>query len=146
MTTLDLYLVESSFIRRLSCICLIAMAEKTAPHNQQQLHVFFFPFMSPGHQIPMLDMARLVATRGVKTTIVTTPCNFSRFQSIIDRDRQSGNVDINVHILKFPSDTAGLPQNCENLALLPLSAMSTSFSLHSETGPTVHIFLPLIFL
>ncbi|KAG5556885.1 hypothetical protein RHGRI_007213 [Rhododendron griersonianum] len=104
------------------------MAEKTAPHNQQQLHVFFFPFMSPGHQIPMLDMARLVATRGVKTTIVTTPCNFSRFQSIIDRDRQSGNVDINVHILKFPSDTAGLPQNCENLDSLPSRLLSNSFS------------------
>ncbi|KAH7855201.1 hypothetical protein Vadar_022297 [Vaccinium darrowii] len=104
------------------------MAEKTASSDQQQLHVFFFPFMSPGHQIPMLDMARLFAKRGIKTTIVTTPCNLSRFQSIIDRDRQCVNVEIDLHILKFPSDTVGLPHNCENLDSLPSRLMSNSFS------------------
>ncbi|KAK3195843.1 hypothetical protein Dsin_027153 [Dipteronia sinensis] len=40
-----------------------------------QLHVFFFPFMAHGHMIPTVDMAKLSGTRGVKTSIITTPAN-----------------------------------------------------------------------
>ncbi|XP_073000191.1 UDP-glucose flavonoid 3-O-glucosyltransferase 7-like [Typha latifolia] len=39
------------------------------------LHVFFLPFLAPGHMIPMLDIAALFADRGVCTTVVTTPTN-----------------------------------------------------------------------
>ncbi|KAA8516566.1 hypothetical protein F0562_016928 [Nyssa sinensis] len=103
----------------------LAMATETDTH---QLHVFFFPFMSPGHQIPMLDMARLIAARRVKVTIITTALNLSRFQTIIDRDKLSGDVDINLHVLDFPFQAAGLPQHCENLDTLPSRLMSSSFS------------------
>lgn len=37
-----------------------------------QLHMFLFPFMERGHMIPMVDIAKLLAARGVKVTIVMT--------------------------------------------------------------------------
>lgn len=93
------------------------------------LHVFFFPFMSPGHLIPMVDMARLFASHGVKSTIITTPLNLSRFRSIIDRHNCSSNyVPIDLHVLDLPFSAAGLPENCENLDSLPSRLMSYNFS------------------
>ncbi|KAL6987378.1 hypothetical protein U1Q18_013127 [Sarracenia purpurea var. burkii] len=92
-----------------------------------QLHIFFIPFMAPGHQVPMLDMARLVASRGVKVSMVTTAGNLSRFQSVIDNDRVSGGLDINLHALNLPYEAAGLPPNCENFDSLPTRFMSGNF-------------------
>ncbi|KAF3441853.1 hypothetical protein FNV43_RR15768 [Rhamnella rubrinervis] len=40
-----------------------------------ELHIFFFPFMSPGHLIPIVDIARLIASHGIKVSIATTPHN-----------------------------------------------------------------------
>ncbi|KAF3441848.1 hypothetical protein FNV43_RR15763 [Rhamnella rubrinervis] len=40
-----------------------------------ELHIFFFPFMPPGHLIPIVDIARLIASHGIKVSIATTPHN-----------------------------------------------------------------------
>ncbi|XP_052173372.1 scopoletin glucosyltransferase-like [Diospyros lotus] len=92
---------------------------------RRQLHVFLFPFMSPGHQIPMLDIATLIASRGVQTSIVTTPLNLSRLRSALHR---LAHLPITVHPLHFPSAAAGLPEHCESLDSLPSTLMSHSFS------------------
>ncbi|XP_010260609.1 PREDICTED: scopoletin glucosyltransferase-like [Nelumbo nucifera] len=86
--------------------------------DDKQLHVFFFPFMAPGRLLPMVDMARLFAARGVKATIITTALNLSRFQAIIDRDIQSG-LQIQVHTVELPFSDAGIPEGCENVDTLP---------------------------
>ncbi|XP_042490675.1 scopoletin glucosyltransferase-like [Macadamia integrifolia] len=84
------------------------------PH---QLHAFFFPLMAQGHLLPIIDMARLFASRGIKVTIITTPLNAPLFSNTIERDNQLG-LDISVQLIPFPSEEVGLPQGCENLSSL----------------------------
>ncbi|XP_065871330.1 scopoletin glucosyltransferase-like [Euphorbia lathyris] len=79
-----------------------------------QLHIFFFPFMAHGHTIPTVDMAKLFASRGAKTTIITTPLNAPSISKSIQTSRNLG-FQIDIRILKFPSAEAGLPEGCENL-------------------------------
>ncbi|PIA52865.1 hypothetical protein AQUCO_01000617v1 [Aquilegia coerulea] len=80
----------------------------------RQLHVFFFPFMAPGHIIPTIDIARLFSARGTKSTIITTPLNALHFADNISRDKQSG-LDIDVQVIPFPAKEAGLPEGCESI-------------------------------
>ncbi|KAL2460270.1 UDP-glycosyltransferase 73B4 [Abeliophyllum distichum] len=69
------------------------------------VNIFFFPFVGGGHLIPMIDLARLFASHGVKATIITIPNEATVFQKSIDRDQQSG-LDINFHVLQLPPDTS----------------------------------------
>ncbi|EEF52366.1 UDP-glucosyltransferase, putative [Ricinus communis] len=89
----------------------------------EQIHVMFLPYLAPGHMMPMIDIARLFASNGIKVTIITTTKNAIRFKSSIDRDIQAGR-NISLEILRFPSAEAGLPEGCENLASTPTPEMS----------------------
>lgn len=66
-----------------------------------KLHIFFFPFMAPGHMIPMIEMAKLFASRGVKSTLITTPYNEPTFLRSIERIRELG-FDIGTVTVKLP--------------------------------------------
>ncbi|KAG6677860.1 hypothetical protein I3842_14G048400 [Carya illinoinensis] len=83
--------------------------------TSRQLHVFLFPFMAPGHMIPMLDMAKLFTTRGVKATIITTPLNVPIVAKAIERTKTRGNgvVKIDIQTIEFPAVEAGRPEGCE---------------------------------
>ncbi|KAH7657244.1 UDP-glucuronosyl/UDP-glucosyltransferase protein [Dioscorea alata] len=81
-------------------------------------HVVLVPLFAQGHIIPMLDMARLLANRGVHVTFITTPVNASRIKPIIARVHES-NLPIHFMELPFPCAEAGLPLGCENFDLLP---------------------------
>ncbi|XP_002518722.4 uncharacterized protein LOC8288161 [Ricinus communis] len=84
--------------------------------GQDQLHIFFFPFMAHGHIIPTIDMAKLFASRGVKSTVITTPLNAKTISKTIQRTKNSG-FDIDIRILEFPAE-AGLPEGCENMDVI----------------------------
>jgi len=79
-----------------------------------QLHVLFFPLMAQGHILPTLDMVRLFAARGVKTTIVTTPHNAPLFTKTIESTQNSPSK-ITLEFIKFPAKEVGLPEGLENL-------------------------------
>ncbi|CAH2076916.1 unnamed protein product [Thlaspi arvense] len=81
-----------------------------------KLHFFFFPFMAHGHMIPTLDMAKLFATKGAKSTILTTPLNANLFEKPIKSfNHQNPELeDITIQILDFPCTELGLPEGCEN--------------------------------
>nr|BBK15463.1 UDP-glycosyltransferase [Polygala tenuifolia] len=81
--------------------------------EKRQVHFIFFPAMSHGHMIPMIDMARLFASRGVKATVVTTPANVTRISKYIHR------ADVNILTFKYASEEAGLPEGCEHLDDIP---------------------------
>ncbi|XP_059447917.1 scopoletin glucosyltransferase-like [Corylus avellana] len=96
--------------------------------ENSQLGILFFPFMAPGHIIPMTNMAKLFAARGVKATIVTTPLNVPFVSRTIERIETCGGATAKVDIqtIKFPVEKAGLPEGCENFEFLP-SEMLSSF-------------------
>ncbi|KAI3847447.1 hypothetical protein MKW92_026931 [Papaver armeniacum] len=102
------------------------MGSEAPPPPPQQLHGFFFPLMAYGHMIPMFDVARMFAARGVKATIITTPINASTFSKKAERDRLSG-LDINIQILRFPTEEAGLPEGCENVNDIDVPEMIPNF-------------------
>ncbi|TYJ12618.1 hypothetical protein E1A91_A11G364100v1 [Gossypium mustelinum] len=92
----------------------------------EELHFLLIPLMSPGHLLPMVDMARLLATHGVTVSIITTPLNALRFTSVVDRAVASG-LRIQVHHLPFPAKEFGLPENCENMDQLPSRDLIMNF-------------------
>nr|AWD73588.1 flavonoid glycosyltransferase [Albuca bracteata] len=80
------------------------------------LHILFFPLMAPGHMLPMVDMAKLFAARGLKPTIFTTPGNVRLIQPSIDNANGSGHQNpIQLFTVPFPS-IDGIPDGCENLS------------------------------
>ncbi|KAL9429457.1 hypothetical protein AB3S75_031297 [Citrus x aurantiifolia] len=97
-----------------------------SPLPAHQLHFVLIPLMSPGHLIPMIDMARLLAEHGIKVTIVTTPLNTTRFNTTVKRAVESG-LSIQLLQLEFPSVESGLPQGCENMDKLPSRDLIKNF-------------------
>ncbi|KAJ7946082.1 Glycosyltransferase [Quillaja saponaria] len=80
--------------------------------ESSQLHIFFLPMLAHGHMLPMLDMANLVASRGVMATIVTTPLNVP----LVSRTTSTPtSTKINILTIKFPAAEVGLPEECEIL-------------------------------
>ncbi|KAK7400764.1 hypothetical protein VNO78_12070 [Psophocarpus tetragonolobus] len=64
----------------------------------RSIEMFFFPFVGGGHQIPMIDTARVFASHGVTSTIIATPSNALHFQNLITRDQNNG-LSIFIHAL-----------------------------------------------
>ncbi|MBA0632756.1 hypothetical protein Godav_001437 [Gossypium davidsonii] len=98
----------------------------TPTQEEQQLHFVVFPFMSQGHMTPMIDIARLLAQRGVIVTIITTPQNAARFKATLDRAVESG-LFIRLLELQFPCAEFGLPEGCESFDMLPSFSLALNF-------------------
>ncbi|XP_062117402.1 UDP-glycosyltransferase 73C25-like [Humulus lupulus] len=96
--------------------------------QDKQLHFLMFPLMAQGHMIPMVDIARMLAERGAKITIVTTPGNASRFERVLARAVETG-LNINLIQLRFPSKEVGLPEECENFDTMPSLACASKLLL-----------------
>nr|BBN60798.1 UDP-glycosyltransferase 73K3 [Glycyrrhiza uralensis] len=75
------------------------------------LKIYFLPFFAQGHLIPLVNLARLVASRGQHVTIITTPSNAQTFENSISDD----GAKIRVHIVNFPGKKLGLADGVENL-------------------------------
>ncbi|XP_048608468.1 UDP-glycosyltransferase 73C12-like [Brassica napus] len=104
---------------------LAVMASEVSHHSYSSLHFVLFPFMAQGHMIPMVDIAKLLAQRGVAITIITTPNNAARFKNVLHRAIESG-LSINLVHVKFPHQEAGLPEGQENVDFLEsMGSMAT---------------------
>ncbi|EOA26965.1 hypothetical protein CARUB_v10023061mg [Capsella rubella] len=102
------------------------MASEEAHQVHPSLHFVLFPFMAPGHMIPMIDISRLLAQRGVTITIFTTPHNAARFKNVLSRAIESG-LPINIVHVKFPYLEAGFPEGKENLDSLDSMGLTVPF-------------------
>ncbi|KAJ0806120.1 putative UDP-glucuronosyl/UDP-glucosyltransferase, UDP-glycosyltransferase family [Helianthus annuus] len=91
-------------------------SEESSEHNQ--LHFLVVPIGSPGHYIPIIDIAKLLAQHGVRVTIISTPVNSQRYGSVLDQAIQSG---LPIRFIEFPFPYAefGLPEGCESVDDLP---------------------------
>ncbi|KAL6013361.1 hypothetical protein ACLOJK_003857, partial [Asimina triloba] len=81
--------------------------------HDEPLHMFLFPLMAHGHMIPMTDMARSFAERGVIASIITTPVNAPLFHQALHSAALAGHP-IHLLLLPFPCREAGLPEGCEH--------------------------------
>ncbi|KAK8561969.1 hypothetical protein V6N13_148895 [Hibiscus sabdariffa] len=80
-------------------------------------HFVLFPFMAQGHLLPMVDIGRLLAQRGVIVTIVTTPHNAGRVQKSIGQSIESRHP-IRLVQLRFPGKELGFPEGVENVDMV----------------------------
>ncbi|XP_055832968.1 UDP-glycosyltransferase 73C3-like [Solanum dulcamara] len=94
--------------------------------TEPELNFVLIPLLAASHIIPMVDMAKLLARRGVTVTLVMTPLNAIRFTAVIDRAIGSGLL-IRVLELQFPAKEAGLPEGCESADVLPALAFRRNF-------------------
>ncbi|MCL7025283.1 hypothetical protein MKW94_005549 [Papaver nudicaule] len=86
----------------------------------RQIHAFFFPFTAHGHMIPIIDMAKVFAARGVKATLLLTPHNASIFTKSIDQERSLFGLDVHIQILgSVLFGEAGLPEDIRSPDMLP---------------------------
>ncbi|XP_039120550.1 scopoletin glucosyltransferase-like [Dioscorea cayenensis subsp. rotundata] len=83
--------------------------------SSDKLHLLFFPLMSPGHFIPMVDMARLFSSfPNVHCSFITTPANPITISAV------------NVITIPFPDPSiTGLAVGQENLSTVPTSGFTT---------------------
>ncbi|MQL75840.1 hypothetical protein Taro_008196 [Colocasia esculenta] len=77
--------------------------------NRRQLHILFFPLMAPGHTLPMVDMAKLFARRGVRATILTTPANAITVAASLGRASEAGH-HVETLLVEIPHAEAGVPE------------------------------------
>ncbi|XP_047335220.1 UDP-glycosyltransferase 73C4-like [Impatiens glandulifera] len=92
-------------------------------------HFVLTPLMSPGHYIPMMDMAKLLAEQNTLVTIILTPLVAQRMKPITDRAISSG-LPIQILLLSFPTLEAGLPDGCETVDTIPSMSFYKNF-LHA---------------
>ncbi|KAL0345376.1 UNVERIFIED_CONTAM: UDP-glycosyltransferase 73C3 [Sesamum radiatum] len=85
--------------------------------QEQKPHIVMLPFMAQAHMLPTVDLARVLAKRGLTISILATSHNAGRFKSVIDRAIATG-LDIHVLHLKFPCSEVGLLDGCENFDML----------------------------
>ena len=71
-------------------------------------------------------MAKLLAHRRLKITIILTPLNAARFNTVLDYAKAS-NLDIEFISLRFPVQETGLPEGCENMDTLPSPDLISQF-------------------
>ncbi|KAL1352528.1 hypothetical protein HN51_016522 [Arachis hypogaea] len=95
--------------------------------SNPNLHILLFPFLAHGHIIPTIDMAKLFATKGVKSTIVTTPLNASLISKAIEKSKPHHHNVIQIQTIEFPCEEAGLPKGCENMDSVPSQDLFLAF-------------------
>ncbi|KAF8012180.1 hypothetical protein BT93_I0343 [Corymbia citriodora subsp. variegata] len=94
--------------------------------ESHQLHIFFFPLMIPGHMIPMIDMAKLFAIRGCKSTLIAIPHDEPTILKSIAKPKDLG-FNIDVVTVTLPLTEVGLPEDCDNLNRLTTDEMRKQF-------------------
>ncbi|KAM5549766.1 hypothetical protein ABKV19_000931 [Rosa sericea] len=95
----------------------------------EQLNILFFPYMAQGHIIPLTHIAKLFSSRGVKSTIITTPLNAPFITKATQRSKTTLRFDqkIELVLIKFPSAEVGLPEECERADLIATPEMEGKF-------------------
>ncbi|KAJ4976089.1 hypothetical protein NE237_001195 [Protea cynaroides] len=94
--------------------------------SNSPMHIVLFPFMSKGHTIPILHLARLLLLRtGITVTIFTTHTNSPFIRQFLGDIQQSL---ISIIELEFPSNIPELPLGVESTDHLPSMSLFVPFA------------------
>ncbi|KAI8019428.1 UDP-glycosyltransferase 90A1 [Camellia lanceoleosa] len=85
-------------------------------------HIVLFPFMSKGHTIPILHLARLLLHRNATVTIFTTPTNHPFISASL------ANTNASIIDLPFPENIDELPTGVESTEKLPSMSLFVPFA------------------
>ncbi|KAL6604462.1 hypothetical protein ACP70R_042889 [Stipagrostis hirtigluma subsp. patula] len=77
-------------------------------------HFVIVPLVAQGHTIPMVDLARLLAERGARVSLVTTPLNAARLRGVAEQAARA-KLPLELVELPFPAGVDGLPPGIENV-------------------------------
>ncbi|KAF6169108.1 hypothetical protein GIB67_038605 [Kingdonia uniflora] len=76
-------------------------------------HILMFPYPAQGHMLPLLDLAHELHVRGVPITILVTPKNLPKLNTLLAK-----HPSINTLVLPFPNHPL-IPAGIENVQDLP---------------------------
>ncbi|XP_040376506.1 UDP-glycosyltransferase 73E1-like [Oryza brachyantha] len=76
-------------------------------------HFVIVPLPAQGHTIPMADLARLLAERGARASLVVTPVNAARLRGVAGLAARA-KLRLEIVEVPFPADS-GLPPGVENV-------------------------------
>ncbi|CAB4320864.1 unnamed protein product [Prunus armeniaca] len=82
--------------------------------------------MAQGHSIPLIDIAKLFASHGVKSTLITTPLNAPLLSKAIQSSKNLG-FEIEILVIQFPAIEVGLPQGFEITSMATTHEMKEKF-------------------
>uniref|UniRef100_J3M233 Glycosyltransferase N-terminal domain-containing protein n=1 Tax=Oryza brachyantha TaxID=4533 RepID=J3M233_ORYBR len=85
-----------------------------APTTSTPPHVLVVPFPAQGHALPLYDLASLLAARGLRLTVVTTPANAAQLAPLLAAHPDS----VHALTLPFPSHPS-IPAGLENISNCP---------------------------
>ncbi|KAF1859837.1 hypothetical protein Lal_00028020 [Lupinus albus] len=106
------------------------------------LKIYFLPFLASGHMIPLVHIARLLASQGEHVTLLMTPSNAKLFTNTIQQDRVIYGSNINIHTLNFPFKEVGLPEGLENVSSATNNDSATKICIAAHLlQPQVEAFL-----
>lgn len=108
--------------------------------EEMKPHFVLVPLAAQGHLIPMVDMAHLLASRGVRVSLITTPANAARIRPVIDRVQEL-DLPIQFVELTFPAAKFGLPDGCESMELIPRGFFRNFFDAVYLLGEPLELFL-----
>ncbi|CAA6661204.1 unnamed protein product [Spirodela intermedia] len=80
----------------------------------QQLHIFVFPLMAPGHLLPAVDIAKLFAAKGVRVSIITTAGEERAIETSLCRSTEAGHR-VRTLLVEWSSSAVGLPDNLSSV-------------------------------
>lgn len=82
---------------------------EAAPTPEPGPHVLVIPFPAQGHALPLIDFVALLAARGLRLTVVTTPANLQLLSSLL----AAHPTAVRAATFPFPSHPS-LPPGLEN--------------------------------